>query len=479
MPLFRLPPAPRLILMIGEDGFYVVPCHMKNAPEPFFVSRESHASVRSFLESHPRVPLWFIADTLAQDFRPETLPRLNPLDRPKLIERRLQQAFPDTALRAFYNTKDRTRVLLVALPDSSPVLTWQDQLAARCPEIGLLPLEGAGIVTALMPESASDWGLLITAQRTGGLRQIVTRHGELVFTRLTPPLTGQATEIANIMARDLRATLGYLSRLGLEDSKHLHTALVLSDALHPELRFINAPIPPPLLLSPHEAAQKLSLSVPPTESCADLLFAGYIARTARLKLPLMRTSLKREKKTSHRQTMGLRLAVLSMMLATGLAGWQASDGLATLMETQKESTRLATLQQQLQDKKAQAAPLTAPLGRLRQALARQRRFAEPTPTPWESLTLLQHGLGDDARVTKFEWKPADGLRAEIKLLTPDENREQILAHFHQLAAQLTTIAPHHDVTITRYPFPVSPQETLTNATATTTTAEITLREKAP
>src|SRR4029078_5646165 len=107
--------------------------------------------------------------------------------------------------------------------------------------------------------TAQDWCLLIGRQRCGGFRQIVTYKNELVFTRLTPPLSADAsanTVLASI-SREIEASRSYLVRLGLTTDAPLPAILLLPTHYEDELRKIALPLHEPLLLSPHEAACKL------------------------------------------------------------------------------------------------------------------------------------------------------------------------------------------------------------------------------
>ncbi|HEU0117899.1 MAG TPA: hypothetical protein VFR09_04625 [Alphaproteobacteria bacterium] len=490
---------PQFILMIGDDGAFVVPHGIKPTVEPFFVAHDDEKNVgiaTALFNKHPKAQVTLFADMLAQDFRREALPRLNPLDRPKLINRRLQQAFPHARLRASFNLKSsRAHILMAGLHEKSPLFDWMERLRHRLPRICLLPVEGAEIVMRILPDAREGWAMMLSRERTGGFRQIVTHQGELIFTRLTPPLpaTAKAPEIAEAVQRDITASLGYLARLGLADTSKLRVTLLAPDDMQDELGEMRLPVHSLTLLSPHKVAKHLRLPFVPygNDAFADLVFAGHLALKRCPRLSLMTPAIREAYWHSQIKKIGQHVAALVLIIALGSVGFKGSDLMLTLLATHKETAQLDGLHKKLAETQAEAAPLTEPLGKLRQAYERQRLFAEPTPTPWPALTILNHALGDDARLTKLTWqndsgKPnAEVLQIEARLanLAPaDSERESVMGEFQRLTQNVASMMPDYAVTLSRAPFPATPQEPVTNETqkgATLITAELTIRKKTP
>ncbi len=487
----------KFILMIGDDGVLCVPYDVAAVKEPIFAAHTDEAAIHSvtiLLAKHPKIPVILLADMLAQDFRPETLPRLSLLDRPKLIQRRLKQAFPQARLTASYTLKSsRTKIVMVGLQDESPLFDWLERAKSHLPRIGLLPLEVANLVMRLLPDAKDSWAMLLSQQRTGGFRQIVTHKGELIFTRLTAPLSDGASgdEIVAALQRDIKASLGYLGRLGLSDTNQLRIFLLLSDALHEAGGNLGLPVHSVTCVSPHKTAKHLRLPFIPnaTDPYSDLLYAGYVARKRRLTLPLMLPDMKIVRNNMLIKQGGMRVATAAMLLALSLTGWHAVGLIKTFAQTQGEALQLVHLQNQLAQAQQTAAPLTEPLGRLRQAIERQRLFSEQTATPWQMLSALGNNLGTETRLTKFDWQndsddaSHEVLHAELKLNAPSEpqDREQIINQFRQVAQNLNQLMPDYVVSVEHYPFPATPSESVSNNTADSKNAapvaEITIRRK--
>jgi hypothetical protein len=485
-------PRDRFILLIGDEGLLCVRYPQTETPPPFFIhtgDEEGFDLLRTLLAKHAHTPIILLADTLGQDFRCETLPAgLNRFDRIKLIRRRLRQAFPHSRLSASFNLKsDRTRVMLAGIGKEDPACIWLERLAAsgkrRPPRLCLLPVESAGIVTQLMPEAATGWAMLVSRQRTGGFRQIVVHKGEMVFTRLTPalPPDAGAQEIAEVLARDIHASLGYLGRLGLANGNALQIAILAVPEGRENLRDKKLPVGSLKILSPHKAAVQLGLPFLPQtdDQFGDLLHAGWIARQKRPRLCLMPHDMRKAQQTAAIRRWGLRLAAMAMILALATTGLRASDLIATVMQSRNEAAHLSNLRNMLAQKQEAEAPETAPLGRLRAALERKRIYTQPTIAPWNVFVSLRNGLGDSARLVRLDWqddsgKPADeALTIDVRLTeTPDvtalskeTSKQDIVGRFHRIADNLTHAAPEYIVEVTHYPFPALPQEALSNEAA--------------
>ena len=220
-----------------------------------------------------------LVDSIEQTYRREELPSASFLDRRRIIERRLEIAFPAAALRRAVhigteNSGGRVQqsYLFAALPDSEELLKWcksLERLDRPIDGIGLLPLEVASHAFRLrrfLPtfpttspaashgsasarvgarsgrDASASWVLLVGREQTGGIRQIVLHNNTLALTRLaaTPPADLLAEDLAIQIQRDLQSTLGYLARLGYQRGTPL-TVLVIADE---ELRHAMGALPP-------------------------------------------------------------------------------------------------------------------------------------------------------------------------------------------------------------------------------------------
>ena len=408
-------PSP-FILMVGDDGVLLVPPHDASARASLYGRGHGEESARPIIETlrqHPRRAVLILADSLAQDFRLETLPAVGILDRRALLRRRLAATFPD-ALMATSVTFKRREALLACVHKNSSIALWLERLE-KLPNpsgpVALLPLESSSLIKRLDPEAARGWAMMLSWERTGGFRQIVTHDGALIFTRLTPPLAldSSAAWLGSHLMTDIQASLDYLSRLGLTDKAALRFIAILPAPLHRAITALRLPMRAQLMVSPCEAAHRLRLPFAPTQDdpTADVLHAAWLARKSRPRCVLIQEETRRKHRDTAIQFWGRAAAILAWIVTLVFLGWQSQDSWRLERENAETQEKVATLQQELTQERATLAPLTAPLGRLRQALERRRLFATPTPTPWPLLDALSTALGP-TRLARFDWQDESG-----------------------------------------------------------------------
>ena len=210
------------------------------------------------LEDHR---LNILVDSVEQTYRREEIPGANLIDRRRIIERRLEVAFPTSTLcRAIHLSKDKGNVgtqqnyLFAALPDSDELKNWIRDLGTlnqSIDGIGLLPLEVAARTSRLHSliadrsvvagkddqagskidaKDTHPWLLIIGRQQSGGIRQIVLHNQTLTLTRLAAAPSADLSDdmLAEQFQRNIKSTLNYLSRLGYQNGSPL-TMLVFAD----------------------------------------------------------------------------------------------------------------------------------------------------------------------------------------------------------------------------------------------------------
>ena len=484
-------PARSFLLLIGDDGALLVPPFPNSDLEPLYVTGHDDIQALPILEAmaeRPRVPVFILADTLAQEFRRDTLPRLNFFDRQKVLARRLHQHFPPplsephTQLSAALPLK-KNAALFACLHDGGPIAAWLTRFDFLDNPFGgtlLLPLACAGMTARLMPEAHKGWAMLLSWQRTGGFRQIVTHDGELVFTRLTPPLPLSASPsyVAATLTLDLQATLGYLARLGMKEGEPLRLAAIMPTMMHRAIGALPPPIQTLVMIEPHRAAQKLGLPFAPDidEPASDLVYAAWVAKQKHLRGVLLPDEKRQAYQTARLKRWGSCTAALVWLLILSSLGWQGHDLFRLAVASRHSEQDFALLQKQFEQERTTLAPVTEPLGRLRQAVARQRLFTASVSEPWPLLRTLGKEIGTAARVTKLNWQSgktpakAETLQIGLRLTestspsaAKEAGRQKIIRSFDRLAQSLRTALPDYDVTVTRYPFLIKPDDTLSNA----------------
>lgn len=253
----------RSVLILGDEGLQVFYVNKSNAKRLAYLPWNTHefesSLIQVLVKQAKRAPVVVLNDMVEQHYRKEHLLKVSVMDRSSVLKRRLNLAFPNYPIRAALKLKDKkSRVadkpgepyLFAAIPASSAFTKTFDAISASQVSIVglyLLPVEAASMVKALSLKLAKDksylpaWTIFVGQHHNGGLRQIVTRNGDLALTRLTPIVdTDIEPELwAKEVASELNATMTYLTRFGYNETDGLQVIIVAGDnAAQPLREFI-------------------------------------------------------------------------------------------------------------------------------------------------------------------------------------------------------------------------------------------------
>ena len=151
-----------------------------------------------FLQAHARTTMYLLADTVEEDFRLETLPRVRGSTRRALLARKLEQYYRNTPFRtACFIGRDRQherhgdRYLFAALTATESLQDWlaiMTERRVRLKGIYLLSMLSETLTRHLKFTAPH---LLLCERLESGLRQSYLHQGRLLFSRLVlmPPVT--------------------------------------------------------------------------------------------------------------------------------------------------------------------------------------------------------------------------------------------------------------------------------------------------
>ncbi len=311
------------IIVIGEDSvlFYEPGRAPEVAASPLDPAAETWLAR---LRARPSLPVRVSFDGHGQEFVVDALPRLGPLDRPKLVSRRLDQHLAATGIRgAMLMGKlggARESWLFAGLTQTEMLERWRDwlgNLPNRLADFSLLPVELTPLALALRstPAGAEDWTLLVLPQRLGGYRHLVLRGENFVFSRLTPlPMAG--LDALSLLRQDIQSTLGYLARQELASGSPLDIILALrgteAEVLPSELDLGTRRARILRLTDLADARLKLKLSFTPQGG--EDIAAALLRQQRKVRLPLS-MSLLRERLAYDQ----LKLQIYTGRMASGAA----------------------------------------------------------------------------------------------------------------------------------------------------------------
>lgn len=293
-------------------------------------------------------------DAVEQHYRKEKVPKITMFDRASLVQRRLSVAFPNYPIRAALELKDKTKKQPLISLSAPPKTDGQLYLFAAVPAtdafartLGAINLAGVGIAGySLLPVESAElvkklaealskqkrikdnavWSVMIGQHHGGGLRQIVTKNGELALTRITPVKTPDETDVVGWctdVAQEFQATLSYLSRFGYSADDGLNVMVVANPDLGNQLEsFIGADCNFYTTTAP-QAGHLLGISLGrSTENhYADPLHVAWSGRKPVAVLPLKSRDLDKVGKPRQIAT----VAMLLLSCGFGYLGYQCSN----------------------------------------------------------------------------------------------------------------------------------------------------------
>lgn len=321
-----------------------------------------------------RKPVVILNDMVEQHYRKERLPKVSPMDKGQVLKRRLQVAFSNYPVRAALPSKQKTDLggqkttstglaqgplyLFAAVPATEALnktLSVLRQSQSNILGFGLLPVESADLVSTLAKKVGGEekgkthWAVFIGQHQNGGLRQIITRNGELALTRMTAlqDLAGDAGSWARDVANEFQSTMSYLTRFGYGGEDVLDVMIVAEESASKHLK---AMIETPCrlhIMTAQETAHALGVKLYRQESprYADAIHAGWAGKKAKLALPMDARQINEITKP-RQMAMG---AMGLLFLGLCFVGYQIIQGTLGVVSTQteifKSNERLQTVNQ--------------------------------------------------------------------------------------------------------------------------------------
>ena len=519
----------RYVLIIGNAGAvlsFIVRGHVQARWSVSSADDESLRTIAEALDKRRGASLTVLFDILEQSYRREAIPPVGIMDRPKVLKRRLNIAYPNFDIKAALPLDEEIgprgdlAYLLVALPSSELLEGWiafLHNVANPIDRLGLLPIESTGLATALASAAREadakpgEWTLLISRERTGGFRQIVVRGGKLAMTRLTPEPTGpvDAGQIAAMIQQETTSTLGYLTRLGYTAAKGLDVIILGSESLRDAIGATRLPVRGMAVVTPTEAGDLLGLAdvADADEEFGDLVHAAWAAKQWKPALQMAAAALgQREVQiVATRRWVSVGLSATAVLLAAycGLLGYE----MLMLRDDVAVGDRLHDrLRGQFDELKRKIAEYPEQPKQVTATLDFYDKLNAISLDPVPNLAAIKDSLGPDLRLKSLVWEseqlsivaprkgakqrkdgssPRFTLAVKVDLATISEP-EAAIAATNRLAERLKGRFEESLVEIIRQPIDILPNQTFVGSASRTVepvdrgefSAEITIGRKA-
>lgn len=353
----------KTILSLMDEALYI---YSANAGKMSFIDavpwKTEHFAdqvVAILKEDCKNRPVVILNDMVEQHYRKERVltSGVGVMDRKAMVDRKLNMAFPGYAVRAALPLKEKITkeagkntsdvFIFAAVPDTAQlkaVVKVIQRSNVGVSGFGLLPVESAGLVTQLVKkicdkdEQKSAWNMLIVQHKNGGLRQIVTRNGEIALTRMTPVVDSDQDpqQWASEVLQEFRATMSYLTRFGFQVTDGLNIILIgnemsgqiFAQAIDERLNV--------KIISPDAAAKAIGLSIEIQENSryGDILHMAWAAKKTSLTLPLSSKAIQ----NIAMPRLAAKAASILLILSAGFLIYQSATGLMTLNDVSSQYT---------------------------------------------------------------------------------------------------------------------------------------------
>ncbi len=436
----------RCVLILGDDGLQIYNVGALSSRFVEFVpwnTSEFEVAVRDHIvTSCKRKPVVILNNMVEQHYRKERVPKVGLMDRSAVLNRRLSVAFPSYKIRAalkldqkqFSSAKNGkgTSYLFSAIAASDSFAKTMNAIRlAGSPVVGLylLPIESSSMVKALSAKisksmkSHASWTIFMGQHNGGGVRQIVTRSGELALTRMTPIVdTDVEPELwAKEISSELNATMSYLTRFGYKEADGLNVIIIANDTAEQELQNMIHLDCNLQIMNASDAAKLLNVNLGQQVDLryADPLHAAYVGRKNKFILPMRSPTIDNVSKPRRVAT----ALISGLLIASCVFGYMAFSKWVNINKLQDElivsNERKASVEQQynveLEKKKAIGFDFLMVNNSVQLNQDLEKENIQPLPI----LQKISQSLGTDIAIDKMALKAR---QEEVKSNDPYQNQ---------------------------------------------------------
>lgn len=377
-------------------------------------------------------PIVMLNDMVEQHYRKEKVPRIGGLDKASIIQRRLAAAFSNYPMRAALKLKEKSApargetasdvYLFAAVPlldNVRKTMSAVKRLHGTVQGFTLLPIESSSMVAQISKKldklsdgGAATWTVFVGQHRSGGLRQVVTRKGELALTRMTPIIDSDSNPDlwASEVVGEIKGTMSYLSRFGYDPSDGLDVVVIADESAS---GFIESLVDFDCNLHVLSAAQAgaligCRLGANADTRYADVLHAGWVGQKSTPLLPLKAAIVDSITMPARAATVASVLLLLSSVYF-GISAFSSSKAWMEHDEQREYSQRELTQIQQEYDNEIEAKrKLGIDIHLIEGATAIYDELELGSMKPLKVLEVLGASLGPDIHISSFEIKSASG-----------------------------------------------------------------------
>lgn len=488
----------RTVLLISDDALYVYNSGPSGARVAEIISWDAdnfEKNVASIIAKDcGGKPVLILNDMVEQHYRKERVIRtgVSVLDKSGMLKRKLNVSFPNYPVRAAYPLKEKLPktdkkqaadiYIFAALPNSNQFAQTVGAARESLSSIAglcLLPVESSDMVKTLGEKirkgkkEKSKWVIFMGQHKSGGLRQIVTKDGELALTRMTPivDVDVDANAWANEAQQELQATMSYLSRFGYHESEGLDVIAIGDPAACQSLEAQASDDCKFTSMTAQEAARHLGLPFArgSDDRYADILHVAWAGRKNKFILPMSAVQLEQISKPRQMAMLGSFV----LLLGAAFFAYQAFNEVQSIAEISSDLTdgkrRYSQLEVQYQKEVRRKEELGFDVRLVQSSIAIIEGLKKNQISSLSILSGIGRALGQDLRIDKLtiereqppartanffnqqnEDKPQKLFDASMQMTYPatsdvDKGNSEVKG----LSVRLRKILPEYNVSVTK------------------------------
>lgn len=396
------------------------------ASHRFHLEEDGLAAFGHFLATVPHTPLKLLIDVVEEEFHNEIIPKVYGPDRNALIRRRLDRLFHDTPYRmgliqdqAKVRGQHKLNLLCAGLSESHTLAPWMNVIQqAAAPLAGIYSI--ALLTTHLLKKLSTKHGplLVVSQQRSSGLRQSFFENGHLRMSRLTPMRNLLHEAIPAVVVDEIGKTQRFLSDSHLIEREMPLPVYLLSqgpilDRLQQYCR--DREQHHYRIMDIADLASSLRFQGDFTSTHAELLFIHIAGRH-----PLRNHyAPQHERRIFHLQATQSLLRAAALPVAAISLVVAGMNGLEGLVYQNKRGTLIheAQLYEQLQQETVvDLPPLPSDAISIKAAVDAAGLLLVRRDEPTELITLISHALTDypDLQVDSVHWLAGSELTLQVQ-----------------------------------------------------------------
>ncbi len=363
-----------------------------------------------FLDKHT-YPALLLVDIIEEDFHQETVPHLFGPNRSALLARKFEQYYRTTPFRqaSLLQRQSEGRrdddMLFSALTNPKRITPWLDALLAK--HIPLRGIYSVPLISApVLNEIAAEHVLLLSWEKSSGLRQTYFSNRKLHFSRLTP-ISESGSFCASVFEETPR-TQQYLKSRSLPPSGeelNVHIICHSTDRAELHAKLSDNGNLHFTYLDIQDVGKRFGSEHVFDDSDATPLFLELLA-TSKLGANYANASHTHFYFTWQLQRIFYGLAIVTILASlawSGTAYWLSSDVVA---ETEPIKMQVAQLRQEVQQVQANFGNSTVPAADMKTAVMLARNLNEYTPAPKNVISGISHVLDKFPRVVlrQLSWE---------------------------------------------------------------------------